>query len=48
LGFGFKPLHPNQHAYQAGKSIETALHQVIVQAEKVPDQLELATVFSQT
>jgi hypothetical protein len=21
------PLHPNQHAYQAGKSVETALHQ---------------------
>ena len=20
------PLHPNQHAYQAGKSVETALH----------------------
>jgi hypothetical protein len=24
------PLHPNQHAYQAGKSTETALHQLIV------------------
>ena len=21
-----KPLHPNQHAYQAGKSVETVLH----------------------
>jgi hypothetical protein len=24
------PLHPNQHAYQAGKSTETALHQLVV------------------
>jgi hypothetical protein len=24
-----KPLHPNQHAYQAGKSVETALHQLM-------------------
>jgi hypothetical protein len=23
------PLHPNQHAYQAGKSVETALHQLV-------------------
>jgi hypothetical protein len=23
-----KPLHPIQHAYQAGKSMETALHQL--------------------
>jgi hypothetical protein len=22
------PLHPNQHTYQAGKSVETALHQL--------------------
>jgi hypothetical protein len=28
------PLHSNQHAYQAGKSVETALHQLIVQVEK--------------
>jgi hypothetical protein len=28
------PLHPNQHAYQAGKSVETAL----VPVEKAPDQ----------
>jgi hypothetical protein len=27
------PLHPNQHAYQAGKSVETALHQLIVWIE---------------
>jgi hypothetical protein len=25
-----RPLHPNQHAYQAGKSVETALHQLVV------------------
>jgi hypothetical protein len=31
-------LHPNQHAYQAGKSVETALHQLIVQDEKALDQ----------
>ena len=29
-----KPLHKNQHAYQAGKSVETALHQVVFSAEK--------------
>jgi len=22
----FRPLHPNKHAYQAGKSVETAFH----------------------
>jgi hypothetical protein len=37
-----KPLHPNQHAYQAGKSVETALHQLVVRVEKVLDQQELA------
>jgi hypothetical protein len=36
-----KPLHPNQHAYQAGKSVETALHQ-LVRVEKVLDQREVA------
>jgi len=35
------PLHPNQHAYQAGKSVETALHQLIVQVEKALDQQEI-------
>ena len=35
-------LHPNQHAYQAGKSVETALHQLVVLAEKVLDQQEIA------
>ena len=38
----FKPLHPNQHAYQAGKSVETALHQLVVQVEKALDQQEIA------
>jgi hypothetical protein len=37
----FKPLHPNQHAYQAGKSVETALHQLMVQIEKALDQQEV-------
>ena len=23
------PLYPNQHAYQAGKSVETVLHQFV-------------------
>ena len=34
------PLHPNQHAYQAGKTVETALNQLIVSVEKVLDQPE--------
>jgi hypothetical protein len=37
-----KPLYPTQHAYQAGRSVEMALHQVIVRVEKVLDQRELA------
>jgi len=36
------PLHPNEQAYQTGKSVETALHQLVVQVEKVPDQQETA------
>jgi hypothetical protein len=28
--FVIKPLHPNRHAYQAGKSVEMALHQLVV------------------
>jgi hypothetical protein len=36
------PLHPNQHAYQAGKSVETALRQLIVWVEKALDQQEIA------
>ena len=35
------PLHSNQHAYQAGKSVETALHQLVVRVE-VLDQHEIA------
>jgi hypothetical protein len=38
----FMPLHPKQHAYQAGKSVETALHQLVVQVKKVTDQKETA------
>ena len=29
-----KPLHKNQHAYQSGKSVDSALHQVIFSVEK--------------
>jgi predicted ABC-type ATPase len=36
------PLHPNQHAYQAGKSVETALHQLVIRVEKALDQQEIA------
>jgi hypothetical protein len=36
------PLHPNQHAYQAGKSVEMALHQLVVQVEKALDWQETA------
>lgn len=36
------PLHPNQHAYQAGKSVEMALHQLVVRVEKALDQQETA------
>ena len=35
------PLHSNQHAYQAGKSVETALHQLVVRVEKALDQQEI-------
>jgi len=34
------PLHPNQHAYQAAKSVEMALHQFMVRVEKALDQRE--------
>jgi hypothetical protein len=37
-----RPLHPNQHAYQAGKSVETALHRLVVRVEKALDQQEVA------
>ena len=39
------PLHPNQHAYQAGKSTDIVLHQLIIQAEKAIDQQETALGF---
>jgi len=38
----FVPLHPNQHAYQAGKSVETALPQLFVRVEKALDLQETA------
>jgi hypothetical protein len=38
----FVPLHPNQHAYQAGKLVETALHLLFVPVEKALDQQEIA------
>jgi len=36
------PLHSNQQAYQARKSVETALHQLAVLVEKALDQQETA------
>jgi hypothetical protein len=37
------PLHPNQHAYQAGKFVETALlYQLVMRVEKALDQQETA------
>jgi len=36
------PLHPNQQAYQAGKSVETAFHRLVVRVEKVLDRQETA------
>ena len=33
----FTPLHSNQHAYQAGKSVETVLHQLVVRVGKALD-----------
>jgi hypothetical protein len=38
-------LHPNQHTYQAGKSTETAVHQLVVRIEKSLDQKEAAVGF---
>jgi len=38
----FQPLHLNQHAYEAGKSVETALHQLVVRVEKALDQQEIS------
>ena len=36
------PSYPHQHAYQTGKSVETALHQHIFHIEKVLEQQETA------
>ena len=36
------PLHPNQHAYQAGKWVEMALHRLTVQVERTYDHQETA------
>jgi hypothetical protein len=27
-------LHPNEHAYQAGKAVATALHQLVIRGEE--------------
>ena len=35
-----RPLHPNQQAYKAGKSVDTALHQLVVRVEEALDQQE--------
>jgi hypothetical protein len=40
-----KPFHPNHHAYQAGKSVETTLHQLMVWVGKALDQQEIALGF---
>ena len=37
-----KSLHPNQHAYQAGKSADTVLHQLVVRVQKTLDQQKIA------
>ena len=37
-----KPLHPNQHAYHTGKSVDTALHQLVLRVEKALDRREMA------
>jgi len=36
------PLHPIQQAYQVGKSVETAVHRLVLRIEKVLDQQETA------
>jgi len=40
----FIHLHPNKRACHAGKSVETALHQLVVWVEKVLDQQETALI----
>ena len=34
------PIHPRQHAYQAGKSTESALHQLVGRIERALDAKE--------
>jgi hypothetical protein len=36
------PLHQNQHAYQAGKSTETALHNVVTRIENAIEHRDIA------
>jgi len=36
------PLHPRQHTYQAGKSTESALHQLVSRLERALDQKQYA------
>jgi len=36
------PLHPNQQAYQPGKSVETAFHRLVIRVEMVLDRQETA------
>ena len=40
-----QPLHPNQHANQAGKCVETARHQFVVRVDKALDQQFTLGVF---
>jgi hypothetical protein len=39
------PLHPNQHAYQDGKSNETALHQLVIRVDKALEQRDITLGF---
>jgi len=43
-----QPLHPNQHAYQAGKSVEMARHQFVERVDKALDQQFTLGVFLDT
>ena len=36
------PLHLNQHAYQAGKSVGTGFHQLVMRVEEALSQQEIA------
>ena len=36
------PLHPNQHAYQTGKSTDSALHELVSRVERSMDRKEFA------